>query len=627
MTTAGSPHALTQAALSILVDDLEGHGNVLSDMHRAALCELLDTFTGYCAGTLQGRVAFPLPTGMGKTSAVVAFLAALHRLGYMVPVSVAASKVEALCTLKRDLLAHGIPEDLIGLKHAVVGASEPSTGDASRLFQLVTHARVRLVDGRDFQLFGTHEGRPRPLCIYDETLMRADSFAFAELDMRKALACMRLETERTASPLVAELLAYLGECEGRIGNALAALRSSGDPNSNGVPVSLPPLEPGQLADYLREVGQLRGRLNGYATSLETLLSVSQEDLQVLTAEQGGGAVAVREAVPAALRNVVVLDASTPVRELARLDPTIRPIESFAIEELKSYEAVEVHQLLVPGGRGAIEGSFAKVGAEAGAAAREVIDIVKDNPQARAFLIFSFLPRRGQVDVLEELKAKMRGARLDLSATTSEGRPRFEFLTWGNQEGLNGYEHCDVVIMAGVLHRSHLDMAAAVRAQTRNLREPTPSTLLRAVIESEVAHVVLQGASRGSCRRITNGKAWPMKLYLVHKNAGLKAILDRVMPGAAWHYPQPRHLKKAAEESRAAQLRGELLAYLRTLPETVAKVSSRELKKALGLSTDDATRGAFVRARDLLDPDTDRWVPEGRSLVRVTARYGFSCQDS
>ena len=607
-------HALlTRTAFDILVSDLEGHGNVLSGMHRAALFELVETFADYCTGAQQGRRAFALPTGMGKTSSVVAFLAALHRLGYPVPVSVAASRVEALGRLRDDLIEHGIPEGLIGLRHADPRCKVVNTGRESRQFQLVTHARVR--SGRDFDLFGMHEGQPRALCLYDETLMRSDSFAFSEASLRKALALLGIELEKRSDPLALALLAYLTEAAGTIADALAALRAGGDAEGNGMPVDLPPLEPAEVDAYRAEVRRLSSGLGAWANELDAVLSVSQEALQVLRAEQGGGVVAVREAVPPGLRNVVVLDASTPIRELVRLDPTIETEQTIPPSDLKTYEAVEVHQLLAAGGRGAIEESFKAKAREAAGVSREVRDIIMDNGNARAFLIFSFLPRRGQEDVLGRLKGDLAAAGIDLTAKTQDGKPRFEFLTWGNQEGLNGYEHCDVVIMAGVLHRSHLDLAAAVKGQVGHLAEPTPSRRLRDVVESEIAHCVYQGASRGSCRRTVNGKAQPMRLYVIHRSEGLKTILDRVMPGAAWFYPDPRHLKKAQGAGRAAQLLGQLVAYLHGLPDHLDEVSSKVVKAALGLTTDNASKTAFTRAGALLTADDHGWRVDKRSFVR------------
>ncbi|WKB55968.1 hypothetical protein [Eleftheria terrae] len=614
------PVRLTEEAFSILVSDLEARGNVLSQLHRAALLELVDTLAGYSTGQLQGRRAFGLPTGLGKTSAITAFIAAAHRLGYRIPVSVAASKVKALCGLKRDLMEHGVPEADIGLKHAVSDATEPSTGSESRLFQLVTHARVR--SGRDFDLFGTHEGQPRALLIYDETLLRADAFAFSEQALRQATACLAIAAEGKADQALSALVAYLQECAETIKAGLDHLKEAGDPNGNGLPVNLP-YQDECTVELFRQLVQRHSRvLRGFDSELDTLLTLSQETLQVLTTEQGQGVVCAREAVPATLRNVVVLDASGPIRELARLDPTVQHIDSFDSAQLKSFEDVQVFQILSPGGRSSIEGSFTAARQEASAVSKEVADIIRDRwDEPGGFLVFNFV-KRGTLDLTKELDRDLRRSGIDLEARTEEGKPRVKFLTWGQHEGLNGYEYCQTVIMAGVLHRSHLDLSALTKGQTGNLREPTPSSRIRELVESEIAHAVYQGASRGSCRRVKEGRAMPMSLYFIHRNSGIRSLLDRVMPGAQWSYPDPKHLKKATAEGKAAQLLGQLLVYLKSIPEDVLKVSSREVKAAMGLDQTKAVELAFTRCRELLDPSEHGWAAEGRSFVRSGVAYGF-----
>lgn len=177
-------------AYDILVTDLEAVGNVLSDPHKDALQAMVAEMTGFAAGRLAGRRCFSLGTGCGKTSAIIAWITALHRLGlHQVAVSVSASKIEALCDLKRQLLQHGVPEALIGLKHSDPRASMPSTHDDDRLYQLVTHARVR--GGSDQPLFLEHRGQARALMVYDESLIRSDAEVIAERRLRKQLASLR----------------------------------------------------------------------------------------------------------------------------------------------------------------------------------------------------------------------------------------------------------------------------------------------------------------------------------------------------------------------------------------------------------------------------------------------------
>ncbi len=617
---------LSRLAFDVLTADLEARGNTLSPMHRAALYELVDAFTGYCTGQLSGRRAYPLPTGMGKTSAVVAFATAAHRLGYRLPMSVAASRVLALSALKQDMLDHGIPEELVGLKHSASAGEEgllPSTGNDSRLVQLVTHARVR--GGDDFALFGTFEGQPRPLTVYDETLLRADAFSFRARALRAAVAVLEVECEPRAGDASEHLLGYLQGAEQRIREALQKLD---DPalRDNGAAVELLPLDPRTREAFGAVLARMSSRMRGFDEVLLAVLDMADCALRVVRSEQGDGVVTAREAVPPELRNVVVLDASAPIRELAKLDPTIRVVESFNAADLKSFAQVEVNHLVSPGGRSSITQGLRADRAEASALGREVAKIIRDGwEREQAVLVFTFTKRQG-LDPTEELRRDLTRLGIDVQAKTADDKPRINWLTWGQETSLNGYEHCTSVVMAGVLHRCHLDLAAAVRGQTGNPGEPTPSSRIRELVETEIAHCIWQGASRGSCRRVHMGQALPMRLWLVHRNPGIKTILDRVMPGAQWRYPEPAHLQKASADSRAAQMLVRLLAYLGSLPEGVQKVSSKVAKAALDLGKDRGTEHAFTRAAALLGSEDHEWQVQGRSFVRGAAVYGFGPAD-
>jgi hypothetical protein len=101
---------LTAKAQARIVSSLQKFGNVLSIPHKKALYSLVESFMKMGAGTLTGRWAFPIPTGCGKTTAVVECCAALHHAGNTaLSAVVCASRIEALCTMKRDMLAAGIP--------------------------------------------------------------------------------------------------------------------------------------------------------------------------------------------------------------------------------------------------------------------------------------------------------------------------------------------------------------------------------------------------------------------------------------------------------------------------------------------------------------------------------------
>jgi hypothetical protein len=607
---------LRDIALEIVARDLTGHGNVLSQWHRASLLELLDTFTSYCAGREQGRKTFGLPTGMGKTSAVVAFVAALNEMGYRVPIAIASSRVQALTDFKLKLLEHGVPSEHIGFKHSSWDADEESTGDEARLIQLVTHARVR--QGLDLDLFSQHQGIARPLMIWDESMLRADGLAFGDASLRQGIEALKIDLEGRTDELAVGLKGYLQSTVEAIAHALDKLQAGEDPDRVGLPLALPKLNEDTLSAYRRVIqGSLRS-MDTKRKELLKFLDAAQSTMQAVMTEQGSGVVSIVEAIPASLKNVVILDASADVRALVHSDRSIRQVKSFKPAYLKDFAQVQVHQLLSGGGRSTLEGYFRAKGAGQSAVCSEVLDIVKGNlSTARAFLFFT-VKSRGDLDMREELGRALAKAGINPKEQTGgeKPRPRFEFLTWGNHEGINGYEHCDVVIMVGVVQRSLLELTATMKAQAGLLAAPTPPDRLRAVRESEVAHAVYQGASRGSCRRVHSGMAGAMKLYIIHKSRGLETLMAEVMPNAVWSYPEFKHLTKATEAVKTQGMLDRILVCLANVPEGVTKISTTEVKKAMGMSPDsEAEKRLFSRTCKGLELSMHGWQHEGRSFVR------------
>src|SRR5947209_856795 len=102
---AATSAAVSERAFEIVCEQLERYGNRLGSLHREALRQLAAGLTQLAFGELKGRLAFPLNCGLGKTQSVIAFCAALSQLQCShIGVAVAASKVEALCEVKRDMI-------------------------------------------------------------------------------------------------------------------------------------------------------------------------------------------------------------------------------------------------------------------------------------------------------------------------------------------------------------------------------------------------------------------------------------------------------------------------------------------------------------------------------------------
>jgi hypothetical protein len=158
-----------------------------------------------------------------------------------------------------------------------------------------------------------------------------------------------------------------------------------------------------------------------------------------------------------------------------------------------------------------------------------------------------------------------------------------------------------------------------------MAHPTPHDLVNRLLRSEVAHCVYQAASRGSCRVIRDGKALPMRLYLIAQDVALQGLIAKVMPGVRWSYRDPVHLAKANATGKQLQLLGQIITYLDGMPSEVERVKSSEIKAALTLERDSDDK-AFTRAGELLDLNDHGWVRRGRTFMRGATAYGFTVEE-
>lgn len=613
---SGAVATVAEAAQTIACSLLERRGNILSAAHREAIGLLTREFAELAAGQLRGRRAYALPTGMGKTTAAAAFIAALHQLGHHdVAVTVAASQVRALGAFRKELLGLGVPDGSIGVKHTVHGSDVPNTGDESRLYQLVTHVRARSTSVNPSEaptLASEHEGHERALCIYDETLWRADT------------ASMRVDAVRGALGFLREynpdhpLARYLAGASG----LLATRYAVAEYESQGATLELPPIPQHDVEDWIALI-EHDPVLSGNPRLADDLVSLLQladerERLRVINTGQGKGLIAVRSTIPAALRHVAILDASTPIRELVKLDETVHNVE--LPKPLKTYENVQVFQRLTAGGRSSLRDNYRPA-----QLAQEVAEIVHTElagDPARSFLIFTFKDR-GNDKPTARIRAQLERQGIDLDSRNAEGKLRFEFLTWGQQEGLNGYAHCNTVILAGVLTRDQISIAAAIKGQAGDPRRDTPEVEIQKMIASEIGHYIYQAASRGSCRLVENGEAQAMHLHILHRDANLKGLLEPVMPGAMWEYPAPKYLPPSQRTGKASAMLRSVRETLASYPTERQKVSSRELKERMGLnSKDSAVSKQFTRTIGQLVGSADGWEKNGWGVRRVMGKQTY-----
>ena len=642
-----SHRALSMPALNNLVDTLNGYGNVLSDEHTMALAALTGAMTNMAAGGLTGRWAYGLPTGMGKTSAIIAWCARLAELGLDdVSVAVSASKVEALCALKRNMIEAGVPEGQIGLIHskrydpdkvkAILNgdgptnadfASEPSEG-LDRQIMLVTHERVR---GCSMGTFNLYRGKPRNLLLYDETLIVSDSVGIPINRFGAGVAYMKYLYRASAEhqPLIDFLTVAVQRVEDALDNG---------PKGDGERpvITIPPIAHADLVHFKRLASR-----DPQAEQARQFLDIADQDIRVMDSAQGG-VVWYNVSVPREIENILILDASNPIRKLVQLDRTITDVEDpikgldevnrigVKLADLKSFENVTVRQMFNGGGRSTMEQSWRSERAEDRKIIREVIDIVRGIPEDEAVLVFVYVTRAGRYAVkfrprllrdLEDAGVDLR-ATVEVQETGKDGvertvkKSRINVATWGMETDLNRYGHCGNVILAGVLQRAPIEMAALYVGQSDDINVPVSHKEVRELLQSEVCHCIYQALSRGSCRFMTNGKARKMAAWFIHKDDTVKRELERVMPGAKWlEWRSTTGINTGA----IAGLVKDIEAHLGGLTEDVVKVSTMKLRKDMAVK--DVPGRTWTHAINRYLEDGPEWLLQGRSLVR--AREVFS----
>lgn len=608
---------LTVGAFTTLEQHLHDNGNTLSQPHREALFALCGLLTEMAQGQRQGRFAFGLPTGMGKTSAIIAWCSQLVRLGHdHISVAVSASKIEALCDLKRSLIRFGVPAERIGLLYANGGQySEPRTEDNDdRQIMLISHERVR--SGAGLARFNRYRGKPRDVLLYDESLVASDAKGLPLRHLKAAVGAEGPLTEGREG--AAELVAYLRSCVTAIDAALERAKDKTDPETMRLPL------PVEGTDALRQ----RLARGPFRDLLDTLFDLVGENLRVISTSEGG-AVWYEMSVPEEFRNILILDASYSIRDLVKADRSIKDAEVALdpvrrcgpLSKLKDYSDVVLHQMFRGGGRDTMEKLFAQRHDKwSNTLGQDIVDVVKAIPTTEAVLVFVFKHRRGGADFGRIILDTLDRAGIDTRAKVSAlengqtvEKNRINVATWGQETSLNCWAHCSNVILCGVLQRSPLELAGTYLGQRSDLNADVSTDLVGQLSRSEVCHVIYQALSRGTCRVMADGRAKPMKAWVIHRDIGIQPILSSVMPGARWE--EWRSASPAGAECGhiIAKAGNAIAEYLRGLPEETGKVSMREVRKGAGL--DALPPQTMKLARDVA-LDTVSWRLEGRSLARL-----------
>lgn len=636
---------------AILMEKLVEYRNDLYYKQTMSLCDLCIAYQLMAMGLLDGWHVFPMPVGGGKTLSIRALCQALSELPGLhnkgkadssyedVSILVCASKVEALCQLKRDLVEDGVPEEWIGLYHSyqynkemaqrfLKGdrpalkenyASEPATGDYdNRRILLTTHQRV---SGKwDDQHYRLYKGNERSIAIYDESLVKAEAVA-VNFDWIKAGVALYAEraSDGNLSKKALEALEYLKQAY-----RMVRLEINAQKEEKREPelISLPQLSKKEIDEYKKALGY-------EVKSLHDLLNISQKPLRVLLTSQGKGIITYRLKIDLRLRNMIILDASYPVRDLVkRYDSDIKPLSEsleFLIKPTEyevDYSNLNLFRIPIYGGRSNMKKEFSKPVAER-LISREIADIIDKISEDEGILIFTYKHRPGEPDFEAILKKDLERYGVEIEAEIEEVETRvgfketvkrINFLTWGQETSLNEYAWVKNQIQVGILHRADLDIGGSIIGQKGDLLMFIRPEQIKEMVKSEVINCFYQALGRTNCRIVTNGKAGEANVWYTDVGTNIWEILQErgmLKNSKCEEWPLQYMDKK---KHKVKELGFRIIEFLNDLPEDKLTISIVKLKKHMGLGNIPPTTAK--RAINFAVENQKGWKRKGKSLVRT-----------
>jgi hypothetical protein len=632
---------LTDLAYTTLINRLETLGNTLSPPHKKALHAVVEAFTEMAQGKLCGRWAFGLAAGLGKSTAVVCWIAAmLHlRLEQRVSMAVAAEEVEALCALIDALEAVatvlGLSSETlkasVGLHHTKDDARRKPTPDYDKKPVLfICHARVR---DKHLKQFNSFNGQPRNLLVWDESLVATYSQACRSTLLSEIAGAMarRCEREPEYQETHGEMSQYLDIIDEALAQELLRLK---DISSTQAVIRLPQCSEEKL-DAFKELTK------GNRT-VQDLLEMVPYPVKVSNIGERG-VVQYQVSVPATLNNIIVLDASDPIRDLVRYDRRIRSAEEVLpsvsektlgapLSKIKQYDHLTIYRMREGGGKASMRESFKQADKRNRRVCREVVEVIKHQiPQEQAVLVIVYKAisdKLGTTHFENILRDDLKAAGIDIDATidvveekgkSAVKKKRLQFTTWGKHTSTNDYSYCRNEIQVGIMHRSLLDLLGNALGQVGDLNFKEEHKRLRDLQLSEVAHCCYQGINRISCRQVEGNQAKPATVWLIEYSKNLEKKLESVLPGATWLEWKKKYNDDAPKPGQMETAANVVRGYLTGLSEGIEGVSSRSVRKNTNTGVGDSTWPLVVQSAI----EGTEWRKVGQRILRGKALFEAS----
>jgi hypothetical protein len=554
-------HGLDKQVFDELVALLAKRENTLSEGHRDALHQVCQALVhGVFEPERKFRIALPLETGMGKTTAVLALAKVLQSTDKSL--LIAAERIDQLNELRLDMLNEGVDPAKLGIYHKseIVYPDIPTVPieDVGHVqFLLVSHSKVKADSVRNLaERLNVYLGRKRDLVIWDESLLTSNGHFISRSNAIRAANDWRvgyrdrLENKKKSLSMpdvYEEFDAFLTE-------VLEIMQSQDDT------LRLPVLS-GKTGSYRQVINMISTQ--NYIPPLESLVEFSQrgEVRRVDVGNEGPGLIQFVQTIDADIDQMVILDASARIRDLVDYDKTVT---RYPLNATKDYSDVTINWC---DARSSKDSFVDKV--HLNAYLMEIDNIIKDAiPQGQDILVFTH----------KKLKDEVRK-----HFEKQHNHHQFHVLHWGEHRASNRYSDVRYVFTVGVLYRKKHELAASIIGQTNNLHHPLIDREVEDVAISEQADMLYQGFSRGHSRRSFHGKAGEQTIYLFHpkrESGRVLELLEEVMPKVRIVEHKGKYLSRSPHENsrQSRELSETIVEYLTDLGREITHLTVRKLRE-------------------------------------------------
>jgi len=607
---------MSGAVLDRVVGMLGRRRITVSSSHRDALGCIADCMVRGLFTRTAFRKAFPLETGMGKTTLVAALCAELIERDIDKAVLIALEQREQLRNFHSQLVDLGVSVDRIAVFHSGAGENglTPVRIDDAKRFNilLACHNGVRVgavQEIRAQQLMEYIDGQghlvSRNLVIWDESLIDAKVSYLPKSELLSAVATALALCDSA----LAEDRVWISEHQNAVEKLTEFLREAQErivPERMGsFVVPAMPLSSDEFKPVLKHLRDNHRLGRGHEEALLVLFEWSKN--QEIDAVTVGGEVVVCQynaTINEAFDKVAVLDASCLIRDLSLADPKL---ELERLPVTKSYQDVTIRWQEGRAGKGSFIGDQGTVHNEA--VREQLLGLVRSEyPRDQELVIFHHKSNASYINETLKMVRDIRGV---------DGAP-VHLLHFGLHRSSNDYRNAQRVFFWGVQYRDRLELAASLYAQFDRSVLTLSEDEVRSVLISEVAESIYQAMSRGNSRQLIDGRAGRQVIDLPMNRKDwidVRPLLETVMPGV-----QVTETTNAASstangmrERKVLELVDAIAQYLSNVPADQSVVSSRKVRQAV-LPNGTANDPVWRDAKDAIEL-VDGWTPSERGFER------------